>query len=46
MIEEVEGEEDNYKEDDIGDLAVCITRLNEDQREHLLMQMIREDADF
>jgi DNA-directed RNA polymerase specialized sigma24 family protein len=45
MIEEVE-EEDDYKEDDIDDLAACTTRLNKDQREHLLLQMIQEDADF
>jgi hypothetical protein len=45
MIEEVE-EEDEYKEDDVDDLVARTTRLNEDQCEHLLMQMIREDADF
>jgi hypothetical protein len=39
MIEEVE-EEDDYEEDDIDDLVACTTRLNKDQREHLLTQMI------
>jgi hypothetical protein len=43
MIEEVEKEED-YEEDDIDDLAAHTTRLNKDQREHFLTQMIREDA--
>jgi hypothetical protein len=38
MIEEVE--EENYGEDDIDDLAARTTRLNEDQCEHLLTQMI------
>jgi hypothetical protein len=45
MIKEVE-EEDGYEEDDIDDLVARTTRLNEDQRKHLLTQMIREDADF
>jgi hypothetical protein len=40
MIEEVEEEEDDYEEDDIDDLAARTTRLNEDQHEHLLTQMI------
>jgi hypothetical protein len=31
MIKEVKEEEDN-----VDDLAACTTRLNEDQREHLL----------
>jgi hypothetical protein len=44
MIEEVEEEE--YEEDDVDDLVACTTKLNEDQCEHLLTQMIREDADF
>jgi hypothetical protein len=46
MIKEVEEEEDNYEKDDIDDLVAHTTRLNEDQCEHLLTQMIREDADF
>jgi hypothetical protein len=40
MIEEVEEEEDDYGEDNIDDLAAHTTRLNKDQREHLLTQMI------
>jgi hypothetical protein len=39
MIEEVE-EEDDYEEDNVNDLAAHTTRLNEDQRKHLLTQMI------
>jgi hypothetical protein len=45
MIKEVE-EEDNYREDNVNDLAARITRLNEDQCEHLLTQMIQKDVDF
>jgi hypothetical protein len=45
MIEEVEEEED-YEKDDVDDLAACTTRLNEDQREQLLSQMIQADTDF
>jgi hypothetical protein len=39
MIKEVE-EEGDYEEDNIDDLAARTTRLNEDQRKHLLTQMI------
>jgi hypothetical protein len=46
MIEEVEEEEENYGEDEVDDLATRTIRLNEDQHEHLLSQMIREDVDF
>jgi hypothetical protein len=46
MIEEVEEEDENYEEDEVDDLAARTTRLNEDQHEHLLSSMIREDADF
>jgi hypothetical protein len=46
MIEKVKEEEDDYEEDDVDDLAARTTRLNEDQCEHLLTQMIREDVDF
>jgi hypothetical protein len=42
----VEEEEEDYEEDNIDNLAAHTTRLNEDQRKHLLMQMIREDVDF
>jgi hypothetical protein len=46
MIKEVEEEEEDYGEDEVDDLAAQTTRLNEDQHEHLLSSMIREDADF